>query len=100
MFVIFVVGTASFYNTSQVNAAFFAVRNTWTAKLFVSQWLTYATDIRALTDMGNTLGQGNLEEYKDHRHDQSILSLLMKKWNIPEYPVTPATFMNHNRDRT
>jgi len=90
---------AEYYNTSQVNGAFFAVRNTLNAKLFVSQWLTYATDERVITDLANTLGHPNLPEYKAHRHDQSILSLLVKKWGIPEYPVTPATFMMHNRDR-
>jgi hypothetical protein len=30
----------------------------------------------------NICGQQNSLEFKDHRHDQSILSLLVKKYNI------------------
>jgi len=94
------LSAANFYGTSQINGAFFAVRNTWTARLFVSQWLSYATDIRAITDLDNQLGVSNLPEFVEHRHDQSILSLLSKKWGIPEYPATPAEMLDHNRDRT
>ena len=35
-----------------------------------------------LTDIPNACGLSNLPEFKDHRHDQSILSLLAKKHNV------------------
>jgi hypothetical protein len=54
--------------------------------LFVTEWLTYAQDSRAITDDANVLGLPNYPEFHDHRHDQSILSLLAKKWNLTLYP--------------
>jgi hypothetical protein len=67
---------------SNYNAGIFAMKNTFRSQLFVSQWLTYATDIRAITDLPSELGE-NAPEFVDHRHDQSVLSLLTKKWGIP-----------------
>lgn len=52
---------------------------------FVSEWLRYAQDERILTDMENQLGMPNYENYEAHRHDQSIFSLLTKKYKIPAY---------------
>ena len=53
---------------------------------FVSEWLTYAQDQRALTDNANALGHDDYEGFQTHHHDQSILSLLAKKWKLKVYP--------------
>lgn len=52
---------------------------------FVSEWLRYAQDERILTDIENQLGMVNYENFEAHRHDQSIFSLLTKKYKIPAY---------------
>ena len=49
---------------------------------FVSEWLTYAQDARAITDDDNVLGSNNYPDFREHRHDQAIMSLLVKKWNF------------------
>ena len=51
----------------------------------VQEWLKYAQDERIITDLPNQLGQPNYLEFNEHRHDQSILSILTKKHNIPAH---------------
>ncbi len=75
---------------------------------FVSEWLTYAQDSRAITDDKNVLGKPNYDDFRENRHDQTILSLLAKKWNLKIYPDPsqygktkrpyPSIF-NHHRQR-
>lgn len=50
---------------------------------FLEKWLDACSDARILTDMPNTQGLSNLSDFKDHRHDQSVLSLLAYKTNAP-----------------
>ena len=64
---------------------------------FVSQWLTYAQDSRAITDDDNVLGSSNYPDFRGHRHDQSILSLLAKKWGLTVYPDPSQWGRSHNR---
>ena len=44
--------------------------------------LYYAQDKRIITDDDNEMGVDNYEGFRDHRHDQSILSLLVKKYGL------------------
>ncbi len=60
---------------------------------FVMEWLAYASDPQIITDMKNTLGKQNLPGFREHRHDQSILSLLSKKWGLMAYR-TPSQYGN------
>lgn len=46
----------------------------------VDEWLSYACDPRMITDIPNTCGEDNYNDFIDHRHDQSIFSLLTKKY--------------------
>jgi hypothetical protein len=52
---------------------------------FVDEWLFFAQDERALTDIPNQLGKPNLPEFKAHRHDQSIYSILVKKYGFKRF---------------
>lgn len=61
---------------------------------FVRQWLAYCEDPRVLTDLPNTCGLENLPEFKEHRHDQSVLSILSRRYNLPIYR-DPSQFGNH-----
>jgi len=66
----------------QMNAVAVIVKNTFKAQRFVGEWLTYMQDPRASTDDGNTFGLANVPGFSQHRHDQSVLSLLTKKWKL------------------
>jgi hypothetical protein len=37
-------------------------------------------------DDDDVLGSINYPNFRDHRHDQAILSLFAKKWNLTIYP--------------
>jgi hypothetical protein len=52
---------------------------------FVQQYLNYCTDWRIITDYPNTCGKDNYPGYKFHRHDQSVMSLLAKKYNLKTF---------------
>jgi hypothetical protein len=66
-------------------ASYIFVRKSTQSFSFISEWLTYAQDSRALTDNPNVLGKKNYDGFIDHRHDQSIVSLLAKKWKLIQY---------------
>mmetsp|Transcript_25837 Transcript_25837/g.55977 ORF Transcript_25837/g.55977 Transcript_25837/m.55977 type:complete len:122 (+) Transcript_25837:65-430(+) len=63
------------------------MRNGPAARHFVSEWLELCTDVRALGDGPNELGKDNVEPFREHRHDQSIYSLLSKLWSIVPIPA-------------
>lgn len=68
---------------------------------FVKEWLGYAQDYRIITDAPNTCGLDNYEGFEENRHDQSILSLLMKKHDvavIEELPVADFYIYHHTRE--
>lgn len=50
---------------------------------FLEKWLSACKDPRVLTDMENTQGLPNLPDFKDHRHDMAVLTLLAYKYNAP-----------------
>jgi hypothetical protein len=68
-------------NTNQVWAGFILLRKTFNPIRFVGEWLTYIQDYRIVTDSPSIFGPEN-SSFREHRHDQSILSLLCKKWGI------------------
>lgn len=68
-----------FYEPPQADAQFIAFKNTPQAREFVEEWLGYCTDERILTDIPSSQGKPDFNDFRDHRHDQSILSLVVKK---------------------
>ena len=71
-----------FLSVNQILASFVVCIKTKSNIQFFEEWLKYAQDSRIITDAPNTCGLSNYPEFKDHRHDQSILSLLGRKYNI------------------
>lgn len=70
-----------YYETAQVNAAIVVFKKNEENIKFCSEWLQYASDSRILTEIPNTCGKENYPNFLMHRHDQSILSLLSKKYD-------------------
>jgi hypothetical protein len=50
--------------------------------IFLNEWLHYLRDTRIVTDDPNMCGKPNFMEFKDHRHDQAVLTLLVAKYNF------------------
>lgn len=69
-------------DTNQIQANFIAVRKTERGIKFAKEWLDYSCEggnlLRETRFMSEKLGYS----FEGHRSDQSILSLLCKKWNI------------------
>ena len=45
--------------------------------------MKYCADERCVSDIPNQCGLENLDGFQDHRHDQSIITLLQLKYNLP-----------------
>lgn len=63
---------------------------------FLQEDLQYAQDIRIISEKANTLGLSNYPEYIAHRHDQSVWSLMSKKYQVKRFR-DPSQFgiVNH-----
>lgn len=91
-------------DSEQITAAVVVCKNTPFARSFVHEWLTYAQDPRILTDLPNTQRLPNYPEFRDHRHDQSIMSLLCLKHDIPvlsditQHGMPQNPYMIHTRN--
>ncbi|MSP95319.1 MAG: hypothetical protein EXR00_08615 [Alphaproteobacteria bacterium] len=75
-----------FLDAGQVAGTFLACRKTKGGLAFIEEWLSYAQDPRLITDAPNECGLPNYPEFQDHRHDQSILSLLAVRHGIATVP--------------
>ena len=85
-FVVMGLDHEPYLSCDQLLASFLVMRKTPAVVEFVDEWLAYATDPRALTDAPNTCGLPNYPNFREHRHDQSVLSLLARKRGVQSIP--------------
>ena len=85
-------------------ASIFVCKKTDFSINFVEEWLRYGCDPRIITDLPNTKGLPNYPDFIDHRHDQSIMSILTYKYNTficPDQIVyTPRDIEIHSASET
>lgn len=74
-----------YIETPQRCATYFLLRKSAYSENFIDEWLKYAKDRRIITNDENVMGLPNYEGFVENRHDQTILSLLSKKWGIKPY---------------
>lgn len=74
-----------FADSMQILGGYVILKKTEFVKNFLKEWLFWLQDARAVTDQPNCLGKENYPEFVEHRHDQSILSLLCKKYRIKPF---------------
>lgn len=72
-------------NTNQRMATMVIIKKTKDTLAFVQEWLDYGQADNIITDEKNHLGKDNYEGFIDNRHDQSIFSLLSKKYKLKAY---------------
>ena len=82
---------------SQVDAAFQLYAKTNKSIDFLNEYLKFCENENIVTDQPNITGD-NFEGFIDHRHDQSVLSLLAIKYNIL-LENCPSHWGNHLIDR-
>jgi len=103
-FVLMGLDEEKYTNSEQRLASIFVCKKTNFSVNFVNEWLSYAQDPRIISDLPNTQGLPNYPEFEDHRHDQSIMSLLCIKHDTFLYMKDLTQFSNtdpyimHNRD--
>jgi hypothetical protein len=64
---------------------------------FLKEWQRYLRDPRIVTDENNMYGI-NFPEFKDHRHDQSVLTILCTKYNYKLFR-DPTQWGNEEKDK-
>lgn len=100
-FVIMDCDDEKFINGTHLNASYQLYRNCDESKHFVNELLNYCKIENLVTDSPNSFGE-NHPYYFDHRHDQTVLSLLAIKHGI-EPRRDPSQFgdglFNHHRNR-
>lgn len=72
----------TYRSSYQAWAGFVLLRKCLNSIRFIGEWLTYSQDNRIITDDKSIFGQEDTS-FIDNRHDQSVLSILIKKWGIP-----------------
>jgi hypothetical protein len=72
-----------YHNQYQLEAGIIGVRNTIFNIKLMEEWLRYCSDIYIITDLPNSSGLPNYKGFIDHRHDQSILTNLTIKYDLP-----------------
>jgi hypothetical protein len=60
------------------------IRNCETSRKFVSEWLSYCENYQLIND--DPSRAANTPDFQDHRHDQSIFSLLCARYGVASLP--------------
>lgn len=80
-------------NSAQAWAGFILLRKSFNPIRFVSEWLTYSQDYRIITDSPSVIVK-NDPSFFENRHDQTILSLLCKKWGVQMHTLDRKDLIN------
>ena len=79
-FILMGVDMPFYSETYQYLAAMQIYRKSKYTEKFLEEYLFYSQDIRIVSDNPNKLGLENYKGFKENRHDQTVLSLLIKKY--------------------
>ena len=81
-FILLGVDMPFYRETNQYMATIQIYKKSKYTEKFLEELLYYSQDKRIITDQPNTQGLPNYQGFKDNRHDQTVLSLLIKKYGI------------------
>jgi len=94
---------AKYTDDNQRLASFILIKKSDFTVMFINEYLKFCEDPRILTDQQNVCRKDNYDCFIDHRHDQSILSLLSKKYDLKafrdpsEYGTIPENYIHGAR---
>jgi uncharacterized protein YndB with AHSA1/START domain len=86
-----------YHQGRMLDASFIVLARTKKTMAFVREWLLYCSQSQLLTDHPNVCGLPNIPGFIEHRHDQSILSILALREEI-EIFRHPSQYGNHLKD--
>ena len=84
-FVVMDCDSAEFHNSPHVQAGYSVWSRSHASIAFLEEWLSWCCNPTAITDDDNILGKPNSKNFRDHRHDQAILSNLVTKKGIQPF---------------
>lgn len=87
-----------YYKELQIDAGVIGVKNNEFCFNLLENWFSFMKKKSILDDTPNTMGYPNLPNFKEHRHDQSILTNLMVKNNIKSININSELMLfNYNQ---
>lgn len=84
-FVLMNSDNSEYHNHVQIEAGVVGFNPTEFNKQLINDWFEYSTNKNILTEVPNICGLPNLENYREHRYDQSILTNLFIKNKLTSY---------------
>lgn len=84
---------STFWDLEQVAGTIILLRNSSFSRRFIANWLDVSKNGHILMDDSSILGRPELPEFVAHRHDQSILTILARKYEIAPHRH-PSQFGN------
>jgi hypothetical protein len=88
--------------SNQISGSYFLLKKTDFTVKFIAEWLQLCQEEELLNDAHNEITQIP-ESFKEHRYDQSILSILTKKYNVipfrdpSQYGEFPEMYRSHSK---
>lgn len=76
-------------NQRQAMGGCFILKKTDRTVRIIQEWLRYAQDYRIISEAPNVCGMDNYDGFQEHRHDQSIMSLLQCKYGVKTIETIP-----------
>ena len=87
--------SSEYYDSGQVQATYSCWSNNEASRDFLMQWLRWCQVEAVITDNTNIYGKPNAAVFRDHRHDQSILTNLVIKNQITLFGPKDKTLGGH-----
>lgn len=97
-FILMNADESKYWNATMTNGAISLWKKNDENIVILNEWLRYCKDARVITDSPNICGYPNFSEFRDHRHDQSILTILSVKYNF-ELFRDPTQWGNEEKDK-
>lgn len=94
-FVLMNCDTPEYYNHVQLEAGVVCLKNTTSNQSLIEEWFKYCTNENILTEIPNISNLPNVNNFREHRYDQSILTNLIISKKIESYTL-PENLMRYN----
>lgn len=105
-FILMQADSSKYHNVCQLLAGYIVIKKTKKSLDFIEKYRSFCSDERIISDKKNVMGLPNDDSYKEHRHDQSVLtilahqnkSLVQIEKDLSDYGVFPEQYFK-NSDR-
>jgi hypothetical protein len=97
-FVLMGCDNEDYWNKTQLEAGLICLRNNQFNIDFMNEWFSFCKNEQIISNSENQSGLSNLDGFIDHRQDQSILTNLQIKHNLPHQRLShDMVFWNYNQ---